>query len=262
MKLWSKVFNRLYGDYFMPSRLPDYERLIIAEKKVGYRQLPVRDAWSEIDSGKTLNRVVVHRHDIDTDVKTARKIFDIERKHGITSTYYFRLSTLDIKLMREIEDFGGEASYHYEEVASYAKRNHIKSPNALKEKINIIRAEFLRNLHEIRECTGLPCVTVAAHGDFANRKLGVFNDLILQDLNFRSECKIALESYDSKLINNFTVRISDKPFPCFWSPHAPYEALETKVDSIFLLTHPRQWKSSFFPNTRENFVRLYEGLIW
>mgnify|MGYP006145381963 CR=1 FL=1 len=64
--------------------------------------------------------VLVHRHDIDTDLPTARRMFALEQKHGVRASYYFRLSTLDFGLMRDIERYGSEASYHYEEIATYA----------------------------------------------------------------------------------------------------------------------------------------------
>jgi hypothetical protein len=72
--------------------------------------------------------VLVHRHDIDSDLRTARKMFALEVKHGVQASYYFRLSTLDYGFMRDIEAAGGEASYHYEEVATYAKRHRLRPP--------------------------------------------------------------------------------------------------------------------------------------
>jgi hypothetical protein len=259
---FKSFWSRLYSDYLMPSRLGEYEDLILAIKDSGYRQTSVQKASSSIQSTGKLNSVFVHRHDIDTDVATAKKMFDIERKHGVESTFYFRLSTLDVCFMREIEEYGSEASYHYEELASHAKKNHIKSRDVLLRRVGLIQEEFFENLEEIRAVTGLPCATVASHGDFANRKIGLVNHLILKDSDFRNKCNIELESYDDELMKHFQFRISDRPYPNFWHPVPPTQAINHKANNIFLLTHPRQWRSSVVANTRENAVRLYEGLRW
>jgi hypothetical protein len=68
-----------------------------------------------------------HEIAIDSDLKTARAMFDLERKLDIRSSYYFRLSTGDIPFMRELEAEGSEAGYHYEEIATFAKCNGIRT---------------------------------------------------------------------------------------------------------------------------------------
>ena len=68
MKKWARV----YADYFMPSRLQEYEDLILEVKDAGYKQTSVRDAWDTIRNFGRLNSFFVHRHEIDTDVATAK----------------------------------------------------------------------------------------------------------------------------------------------------------------------------------------------
>ena len=254
--------NRLFSDYFMPSRLREYEDLVVSIKDAGYLQTSVISAWSTIISLGNLESTFVHRHDVDTDVSTAKKMFHIERKHGVYSTYYFRLTTLDVGFMREIEEYGSEASYHFEELATHAKKFHIKSPEILLDKIDLIRKEFSHNLERIRIMTGLPCQSVASHGDFANRKLGLVNQLILDDKDFRKKCNIKIESYDNDLMKFFDSRISDRPYPDFWYPESPLSAMSRNLNNILLLSHPRQWQSNFLANSRESIVRAYEGIRW
>ena len=125
------ILGRLYCDYLMPSQLAAYEDLVRTAHTAGYAQTSVR-RYHDMVRGRSLpDKVIVHRHDIDTDLRTTRKLFEIEKKHGIKSSFYFRLSTLDIDLMREIEEYGSEASYHYEELATYAKKNKIKDAAAV-----------------------------------------------------------------------------------------------------------------------------------
>ncbi len=69
------------------------------------------------------------RHDVDTDPGTAAAMWDIERELGVESSYFFRLSTLAPALMADIAAGGSEASYHYEEVATVAKRRRLRTPS-------------------------------------------------------------------------------------------------------------------------------------
>ncbi|MGZ5178457.1 MAG: hypothetical protein ACXWCW_30395, partial [Burkholderiales bacterium] len=144
--------NRIYSDYLMPSRLREYEALLVKATEAGYQQLSVRAFFrtAQQTDGNT-GKALVHRHDIDSDLRTARKMFSLELKHGVRASYYFRLSTLDFGFMRDIEAAGSEASYHYEEVASYAKRHHLRSAEQVRQHFPEIRELFVRNLTRISE---------------------------------------------------------------------------------------------------------------
>ena len=254
------LFNRLYSDYLMPSRLDKYEALLQTASERGYRQTSVREflrAPSSADRPSTL----VHRHDIDTDLRTAAKMFNAEARQGITASYYFRLSTLDFGLMREIEAYGSEASYHFEEAADFAKRHHIKNAAVLRSRFPLIRAQFRQNLARIEAALGKKLVTVASHGDFANRRLKVINNEILGDRAFRARCGIDCETYDAELLSQFDLYISDRPHPLYFHPMAPQDALG-RYRSICLLTHPSQWETNWRESTRCNVRRLVEDLVW
>ncbi|WP_052233292.1 hypothetical protein [Massilia sp. WF1] len=120
-----------------------HEKLIRAAVDAGFTQTSVRDYFDTVRRGEAAtSKVIVHRHDIDTDLRTTRKLFEIEKKYGIRASYYFRLSTLDFGLMREIEEYGSEAIYHYEELASFAKRNKIKDPALVRNRLPEIREAF------------------------------------------------------------------------------------------------------------------------
>ncbi|MES2016970.1 MAG: hypothetical protein V4484_10785 [Pseudomonadota bacterium] len=251
------LLNRLYSDYLMPSRLSEYDALLGAASDDGYCQTSVRDFLHQAVRTPTL----VHRHDIDSDTRTAAKMFAIEARHGITASYYFRLSTLDFGLMREIEAYGSEASYHFEEVADFAKRHHIKDAQVIRSRFPAIRAQFRENLERIERAVGRKLVTVASHGDFANRRLKVINNEILHDAAFRARCGIECETYDDTLLRRFDLYISDRPHPVYFHPMAPGAALGN-YRSICLLTHPVQWETNWRESTRGNVRRLVEDLAW
>jgi hypothetical protein len=255
--------NRIYSDYLMPSRMGEYEGLLQAATDAGYRQLSVRDFLKQGDAPAQGERcpTLVHRHDIDSDLRTTAKMFALEVRRGITASYYFRLSTLDFGLMREIEASGSEASYHFEEVADFAKCHHIKDPAVLRSRFPLIRDQFLRNFERIQGAMACKLVTVASHGDFANRRLKVVNNEILGDQAFRERCGIACETYDAALMQRFDLYISDRPHPVYFTPMAPRAALG-RYRSICLLTHPVQWETNWRETTRCNLRRLVEGLAW
>lgn len=84
----------------------------------------------------------MQRHDIDTDVGGARAFFEIEKALGIRASYYFRLSTIDRDLMREINSYGSEVGYHYEELATHAKRYGLNTPAVARAHMDAITAEL------------------------------------------------------------------------------------------------------------------------
>jgi hypothetical protein len=256
------LLRRLYCDYLMPSQLAAYENLVCAAQQAGYLQTSVRFYHDMVRAGRSLpDRVIVHRHDIDTDLRTTRKLFEIEKKHGIKSSFYFRLSTLDVGLMREIEEYGSEASYHYEELATYAKKNKIKDAKAVRDRLPEIRANFVANFSRIEQGLGRKLRTVAGHGDFANRKLKVNNTEILADEELRQRCGIEAETYDRALMENIDIYISDCLAPKHYHPCSPLEALG-KHRRIYLLTHPKQVETNWKENTKESLSRAYETLTW
>lgn len=255
------MLRRLYCDYLMPSQLAAYEKLVCAAQKAGYEQTSVRHYHDMVGSAALPERVIVHRHDIDTDLRTTRKLFEIEKKHGVKSSFYFRLCTLNIELMRQIEEYGSEASYHYEELATFAKKHKIKDAAALRSRLPEIRTDFAANFSRIEQRMGRKLRTVAGHGDFANRKLKVNNTEILADPALRQQCGIEVESYDRALMENIDIYITDRPPPQCYYPTSPLEALG-KYRRIYLLTHPRQVETNWKENTKENLFRVYENLTW
>jgi hypothetical protein len=246
----------------MPSRLCMHERLIRAAQDAGFIQTSVRDFFDHARTGQSAaSKFIVHRHDIDTDLRTTRKLFEIEKKHGIRASYYFRLSTLDIDLMREIEEYGSEASYHYEEVASFAKKNKIKDPTLVRERLPEIRNAFRKNFLWLEQQLGRKLRTVAGHGDFANRRLKVNNTEILADQQLREECGIECEAYDRALLDHIDMYIADRPPPQYYWPTSPLNVIGVHR-SICLVTHPRQVETNWKENTKDNLFRFYEAVTW
>jgi hypothetical protein len=74
----------------MQSRIPEYRALLAEAKAQGYEFLTVRDLVACASGCATLPSLsLVLRNDVDTDVSTARAMFEVEKALGIKATYYF-----------------------------------------------------------------------------------------------------------------------------------------------------------------------------
>ena len=260
-KIFKLIRNRIYSDYLMPSRLKEYEMIISFLKKNGYRFLTLKEYKNFLDIENLKGKYLINRHDIDTDLLTAKAFFEIEKKYGVKASYYFRLSTLDIDFMKEIEEYGSEASYHFEEIATFAKENHIKSKDEIFNRMDEIKKLFKQNFINIESKLGYKLLTVCSHGDFVNRKLKIVNNKITDDKNLRKELEIIAEAYDDDIMNSIDVYLSDGVFSIKETADNILKRIENK-NVIYMLTHPRQWRVSWKDNTIENIKRFYEGIIW
>ncbi|GAB4140913.1 MAG: hypothetical protein Fur0041_16130 [Bacteroidia bacterium] len=249
---------RIYEDYFMPSRLGEYERLLKTALDKGYAHYTLPEFFNLVTTGKDPGKCFIHRHDIDTDVRTARKMFETEKKLGIKTSYYFRLNTLDFQLMKEIHAYGSEAGYHYEELAQYCKDHGIRSKEEIRQHYPQIRERFRANLKMFSKGCGFEVKTVASHGDFVNRKIGVANhDFVTREL--MDETGIVFECYDERILKNLEIIISDAMYPVFYKPVNPFDVMNKGHKVIYLLTHPRHWHTAPVENTMDNLKRLWEG---
>lgn len=257
----SEVGSRLYADFLMPSRLDAYRSTLELALAHGYRVMSVDGFWRLLERGAvdSAKRYAILRHDIDTDPDTGRAIWEIDRSLGVSSSYYFRLSTLDAPFMATIHGAGGEASYHYEELATIAKERRIRNGQAALDAIPEAQDRFRENLARVRALTGLPILTVASHGDFTNRRLRIPNWAILVDRGFRREVGVDLETYDDAFMTHVTSRFSDSGPLGAWSPSEAGEAILAHAPVVYLLVHPRQWRVGRQANLRNDLERIAEG---
>ena len=256
--------HRVYADFLMPSRLDDYERLLGAFVEAGYAVTSVEAfARRRLDAGQaTPERTLILRHDVDTDPGTARAMWQVEHRLGVAGSYYFRLSTMDADLVAAIAGSGGSASYHYEEIATVAKRRRLRTRAEVEPILPEAQAEFRENLVRLRALTGQPMDVVASHGDFVNRRLGVPNWHLLIDPAFRAACGIVAEVYDQALMAPVTSRHSDTLSPRFWVPADPRTALSRREPVVYLLVHPRHWRTAPLVNLRDDLRRVAEGVAY
>lgn len=128
-----KIQQRLYNDFFRPSKEAEYENILACAKEAGYEFHTMLSFEDVIENGiDPSKKYIIMRRDIDTaDHKILKKFLELEKKYDARATYYFRWNTINKKLMDEITQCGGESSYHFEEIATYCYRHRIRSKNEL-----------------------------------------------------------------------------------------------------------------------------------
>jgi hypothetical protein len=261
MKL-SLLKYRLYSDYFLPNRLEEYRSLLQFALASNYMIISIVDYY-DLKRNNQLpidKKIIICRHDIDTDPNTAKDFLKIERKLDVRASYYFRLSTLSPKIMNEIEECGSEASYHYEEIATYCKMHGIKNRESVYRELETIQSHFIENYCSIKKQFSLKMRTVCSHGDFVNRYLKIANtELLTSDI--REKCGIECEAYDP-IIKENTLSISDSCAPGFWRDESIFTVIKRGENIINLLTHPRHWRVAHWENTKDNFHRAIEAIIY
>lgn len=254
------AYWRVRQNYFLTSRLPEYRKVLLALKEFGYQFLTVKQfAESVRGEGCLPPRICMLRNDVDSDPGTALAMREEEVKLGITATYYFRLSTCNQTVMQSISFSGAEVGYHYEELATVAKRLHLRNREQVLRHKNLIKDEFRNNIRWFSTIAGFFPATIASHGDFANRALRMPNSDLLDD-ELRREFNIVAEAYDRDLEEELDARIIDRELPVYWSPESPFDAMNRGAGVVLLLVHPRQWRCSWAANFRGDLVRSFEGL--
>lgn len=252
-------WQRVYADFLMPSRLGEFERLLRTALANEYEILSVQSFFNLARRGQIRGKLMINRHDIDSDLKTAKRMFEIEKRLGVCASYYFRLSTIDIPFMQKLNCYGSEASYHFEEIATYAKRFCIKNKTDIVQNMPTIQAQFKNNVLGIRKQTNLSLSTVASHGDFVNRLLQIKNwELLTPEL--RAELGIILEVYDPEMNEYVISRYADRQYPLLFHPLSPYDAIDRGDQVILILTHSRNWDSNSISNLKEEYKRAWESM--
>jgi len=251
----------LFLKYFQNNRIQEYENIIKLAKEKNYEIISLRDyIQKNYDKSKKL---LILRHDIDHFSNGTRMMFEIEKKYEVHSSFYFRNSTFEPKLMKEIESYGSEASLHFEPIADFVKANEIRSKEELftfanweQKCLNILKA----NLDRYRNLLDLPCLTIASHGEYENALVQTPNNYLTENIDTYTFLDIKLEAYNKEMIEKVTCYISDVPIEInggYKYSITPFEAINDNEEFIMFLTHPNHWHYSKW----KQFKKLVKMLI-
>jgi hypothetical protein len=247
---------RIRRDYLRPERLGELDRFVRRALVLGYRTMPLSDFAAAGADG----RILLLRHDIDSDIARARRMHQLERALGVVGSWFFRRRTWDVALMRELAAAGAEVGYHYEELADLIKRRGAGTPEAARALIPSARERLRAALPGLRASSGLALDVLASHGDFANRAVGVENLVLLEDRAFRAELGVRLEAYDVE--DRVDARFTDAAGAARWWPGDAGAALERGDRVVEVLLHPRAWGAAPLANAREDLHRVREGAAY
>jgi hypothetical protein len=252
----SFVQSRIYQNYVMGSRLDQYRDLLRQIRAAGYRFLTVSEFAQSISSSDGIRSATcMLRNDVDTDPAGAARMFDCDREFDVRATYYFRLSTIDRRLMRRISEFGSEVGYHFEETSTIIKRHGLASRKQIDTQVDLMRAEFRKNIAIFRDYSGIMPRSVVAHGDFVNRLVNVPDSYFITP-SLLKEFEILADA------QKLCAWLSDAPAPIWWRPQNPLDAIAGAPDTMAILVHPRQWTCNRMANLRLDVVRIWEEAAW
>ena len=118
---------------------------------------------AEVADGNCEENYLVLKHDVETDVKKAFHIAEIEKKYGHRGVYYVQGYLLEnkdnVSLLKQMQEMGHEISYHYD-VLDFAKGDY-----------DVALKEFNRYLKLFSD-NGFVIRTLCQHGNPVVERIG------------------------------------------------------------------------------------------
>lgn len=251
--------------------LGKYKELCDAISKSSYKQLTIKEYLSmKIKPEK----FIIIRHDIDSEPDYALKMAKLENEMNICSTYYFRhVEGIFLpELIHSVADLGHEIGYHYE-VVDKALGNYELAINLFTKELTDFRE--ICNIETIAQ-HGSPLIGNISATSFSGiykliknhiEKKDMFTKWVNVDIWKRynySDFNIIGEAYLSfdfdKIIylsdtgrnwNPTKYKFRDivstnLSQPSINSTEGIIEIIKSEqINSLYLLTHPNQWKEHF-----------------
>ena len=211
-----------------------YDRLLVSALDAGYRILRVRDALT----APPVSPALIIRHDVEWNIRRTLAVADIEQKHGVRSSLYFRVDTgvYDLTQMRGLENAGFEIGYHFNTL------------DRCRGDLTCATIVFEDELKVLRE-SGLDIVTAIPHGDPRIWWIGYRSNADIFERDPTLLARAGLLDVSGGLTRNFPEYIHITDLGIRWNGvHSTPEFLEglrlQPWPAIYLLTHPDYWSRS------------------
>lgn len=120
---------------------------------------------------------------------------------------------------------------------------------------------FQKNILYFRNITGSPSISVASHGDFINTMYHIQNTSLLKSKKIRQKAGVLFEAYDEIVNSPVQKRFADQVLLERFASQV-ISAIDENASIIMLLTHPRNWEVDFWANTKDNIMRVVQGLLY
>lgn len=221
------------------NRLKSYGEYIQYAKEKGYQVVSLEDFYRL--KNRRYGKYFVLRHDVDSVSKATRKMYETERKLGVKSTYYFRFSTIDNALIRDMVNSGFDVGLHFETISDYAREYGIKDKKQID--LNFMKKRLKRDIRRFEKITGVKIYSCCSHGAVENSELGISNNAITENADME-EFGLGFEAYDKKLYEDVDCHIMDscviRNFGFSYKDN-PISAIKGKKKNIVFLAHPGYW---------------------
>lgn len=231
----------IIGTIIKNNRLDAYERYIDYAKHNGYKICSMREFYFDFLKDNPDKHFVL-RHDVDDIGICTRKMFERELKMDVKSTYYFRFSTIDLALIKDMKIENFEVGFHYESLSDYAIQNNIKDS----KEVDWEQAKLhLKNdIIKFQEIVGFEVDSICSHGAQKNIQLGISNNYIFEKEPY-AEYGVKFEAYDKDLYEKYVnCHIMDAGLHHHYGfsyKNNPIEEIELNTKNIVFLAHPNHW---------------------
>jgi hypothetical protein len=242
-------------EFKLPTKLKDYQRLLIKSLDEGFEFYTVKDYWQE-RSASIAQKFIVLRHDVDYDPITAAALAIIESNLHIKSTYYFRWSTANKTIVKFISSLNHEIGLHFETIADYAKKHNlatkdqVNNPQVFEECRTILRNEIT----DFEKLFG-DIYSVTSHGDKWNITNQFSNAELLRGQNLSTYSIVVCASFFENYRPYFDLFIADSGGS--WAPESYDQALQTFPDRLYVLVHPDWWNDKIKYSLRKTSFDYY-----
>ncbi|MBZ0309942.1 MAG: hypothetical protein K8I82_28020 [Anaerolineae bacterium] len=220
--------------------LQKYEALCAALITAGYVGLGMSDYMKQPDRSE---KIVLLRHDVDSRPAHSLQLGQIEKKYGLTATYFYRTVNFDPAVLQKMHTMGHEVGYHYETLAQANGR----MPKAL--------ALLESELAKLRQY--VPVTAASMHGSplrpWDNR--AVWQHIRPEQLGLCGEVYLSIDYAKLAYLSDtgrtwhptrYNIRDhTDTPPP--YQVETTDELIELiltgQIHHLCLLTHPERWQS-------------------
>tara|TARA_B100001996_G_C18671849_1_gene597030 strand:- start:4135 stop:4923 length:789 start_codon:yes stop_codon:yes gene_type:complete len=253
---------RLKRDLISRNHFHHYKKNLSHLKNKNYNFYTLREVYSN----PKYENMVGLRHDVDINDPVGNFMFyNIEKSIGAKSTFYFRLSTIKKhkKLIKNLIQDNFEVGYHFEEPASFMKKNKIKSLNELRKNKHEIQDHLSQNILKFENIINKKIDSICAHGDWINRVYNFTNSEFISQ-KFLDVNNIKFEAYDDKLKNLFDYYLTDtSSFNTIWkNDYSPINASDESYKKLYILTHERTFHLERKSSWESNIKTLYEKILF